>query len=304
MILNQGYLEVGNGHQIYFEEYGKKNGIPVVFLHGGPGAGFSIHHRKIFKLKKHRIIFFDQRGSGKSIPLASIKNNTTSHLIKDLDKLRKHLNINKWYVFGGSWGSTLAILYGIRYPSNCLGFVLRGIFLGTLAEINWFLYEIKKFFPEAYQKFTANIPKKHKIDILKWYYQVFTKGEKEKIYEQAAIWNNFESSCSTLKFQERSNSGQQSVAIAKIEAHYFMNECFIKKNFILHNVYKISDIPCHIIQGRHDVICPPVNAFLLSKNWKASTLKIVEDGSHSGFEDPMFVEIQKSVNDIFIDTTY
>lgn len=304
MIFNQGYLEVGHGHKIYFEEYGKKNGIPILFLHGGPGAGFSFYHRKIFKSKKHRVIFFDQRGSGKSIPLAGIKNNTTSYLINDIEKLRNHLNIKKWYVFGGSWGSTLAILYGIKYPYNCLGFVLRGIFLGTIAEINWFLYDIKNFFPEAYQKFTAHIPKAHKNDILRWYYRIFTKGEKQKIYEQAAIWNNYESSCSTLKYQERTATGQQSVAIAKIEAHYFINECFIKKNCILRNVDKISEIPCHIIQGRHDVICPPINAFMLSNNWKASTLKIVEDGAHSGFEDSMFVEIQKSIQDIFIDSMY
>ncbi len=301
MIFNQGYLEVGHGHKIYFEEFGQIDGIPIIFLHGGPGAGFSVYHRKIFQNKKFRVIFFDQRGSGKSIPFSSIKNNTTLDLINDIERLRIYLKIEKWFIFGGSWGSTLGILYGIKHPSSCLGFVLRGIFLGTKDEINWFLYDIQKFFPEAYHKFTSHIPEKNKNDILKWYHQIFTKSKKEESLKYAAIWNEYESSCSSLKYQERTSFGNQSIAIAKIEAHYFLNECFIEKNFILNNVKKISEIPCHIIQGRHDVICPPFNAYILSNKWKNSKLKIVEDGAHSGFEDPMFIEIQKSVNDIFVD---
>ena len=153
-----GYLEVGDGHRIYYEQYGNPNGIPILFLHGGPGAGFSNSHKSFFDPKAFRVIFFDQRGSGRSVPYAEIKNNNTDSLILDIDKLRKSLNIKQWYLFGGSWGSTLAIMYGIKFPEKCLGFILRGIFLGSVSEIDWFLYDINKFFPEAYYKFISYVP--------------------------------------------------------------------------------------------------------------------------------------------------
>ena len=167
----EGYLDVGNGHKIYYEQYGNPNGKPVLFLHGGPGAGFSNSHKAFFDPKIFRVIFFDQRGSGKSIPYAETKNNNTESLISDIERLRVFLKIDNWYIFGGSWGSTLALLYGINFPQRCLGFILRGIFLGTIDEINWFLYDIRKFFPEAYEKFITNVPLTHRTKILEWFYQ-------------------------------------------------------------------------------------------------------------------------------------
>ncbi len=302
MTFNKGHLKVSNIHKIYYEEFGNPNGIPVLFLHGGPGAGFSSFHRKLFNVKNHRVIFFDQRGSGKSLPLAEVKENNTSELLKDIEKLRKYLGIEKWFIFGGSWGSTLAILYGIKNPNRCLGFILRGIFLGTMTEIDWFLYGMKSFFPEAHRKFTRKIPSNEQSNILNWYYRNLSHSNLEIVYELASKWNSYESSCSTLKYAERKMIGEQSLAIAKIEAHYFINKCFIKEGYILKNVHKVSKIPCEIIQGRHDIICPPVNAYKLSKIWLESSLKIVEEGAHSGFEDCMFKQIQQSINNIIIDT--
>tara|TARA_B100000900_G_C20569510_1_gene712627 strand:- start:1063 stop:1977 length:915 start_codon:yes stop_codon:yes gene_type:complete len=302
LTFNKGHLKVSNIHKIYYEEFGNSNGIPILFLHGGPGAGFSSFHKKLFNVKKHRVIFFDQRGSGKSLPLAELKENNTDKLLNDIEKLRKYLKIEKWFMFGGSWGSTLAMLYGIKNPDRCLGFILRGIFLGTKAEIDWFLYGMKSFFPEAHNNFTRKVPIKEQKNILNWFYKNLNQSNLNNAYELASIWNSYESSCSTLKYIERKISGIQSLAISRIEAHYFVNNCFIKDGHILKNIDKISKIPCHIIQGRHDIICPPVNAFKLSRIWLESSLKIVEEGAHSGFEDCMFKQIQESINYIIIDT--
>ena len=303
MTFNKGHLKVSSIHKLYYEEFGNPDGIPILFLHGGPGAGFSSFHKKLFDAKKHRVIFFDQRGSGKSLPLAELKENNTNELIKDIEKLRKYLKIDKWFIFGGSWGSTLAILYGIANPNCCLGFILRGIFLATKKEIDWFLYGMKSFFPEAYNNFTRKIPLSEQKDVLNWYYKNLNISNFKTVYDLASIWNSYESSCSTLKYAERKMSGEQSLAIARIEAHYFINNCFIRNGFILKNVYKVRKIPCHIIQGRHDIICPPINAYKLSKIWSESILKIVEEGAHSGFEDCMFKQIKESINYIVIDTS-
>jgi len=302
LAFNKGHLEVSNIHKIYYEEFGNPSGMPVLFLHGGPGAGFSFFHRKLFDIKKHRVIFFDQRGSGRSLPPAELRDNNTSELVKDIEKLREFLNIDQWYIFGGSWGSTLAILYGIKHPSRALGFILRGIFLGTKNEINWFLYGMKSFFPEAHNNFIRKIPQKERNNILEWFNKNLNLHNSKNVNDLASIWNSYESSCSTLKYLERKMSGEQSIAIAKIEAHYFINNCFIEDGYILKNIKKISKKPCHIIQGRHDVICPPVCAYKLSKIWENSDLKIVENGAHSGFEDSMFSEISKSINHIIIDS--
>ena len=280
-----GYLDVGHGHKIYYEQYGNPDGKPVLFLHGGPGAGFSASHKSFFDTKIFRVIFFDQRGSGKSIPYGEIENNNTEALILDIERLRKHLKVKQWHIFGGSWGSTLAILYGISFPKRCLGFILRGIFLGTIDEINWFLYDIKKFFPEAHHKFISYIPKEHQNNILKWFYKQLNLKERSVNLEAAAAWAEYENSCSTLKYIERPMSGEKSLAIAKIETHYFVNKCFISDNFIKQNIKKIAHIPAIIVQGRHDVICPPFNALDLSKLWKAASINLIEDAGHSGFED-------------------
>jgi proline iminopeptidase len=255
-----------------------------LFLHGGPGAGFSNSHKAFFDPKIFRVIFFDQRGSGRSIPYAETDNNNTESLISDIERLRVFLKIDNWYLFGGSWGSTLALLYGIYFPQRCLGFILRGIFLGTIDEINWFLYDIRKFFPEAYEKFITHVPLTHRTKILEWFYQQLRINNRSLNLKAASVWAEYENSCSSLEYVERPVSGENALAIAKIETHYFINNCFIKNNFIISNIHKISKIPAVIIQGRHDVICPPFNALYLCKVWDMATIEIVEDAGHSAFE--------------------
>ena len=278
------YLDVGDGHKIYYEQYGNPNGKPVLFLHGGPGAGFSNSHKGFFDPKLFRVIFFDQRGSGKSIPYAEIDNNNTKALLSDIELLRSLLNIDQWYLFGGSWGSTLALLYGIKYPKRCLGFVLRGIFLGSKEEVNWFLYDIKKFFPEAYEKFISYVPLKFKNNILEWFHEQLTVNNRSVNLKAASVWAEYENSCSSLDYVARPISGENALAISKIETHYFMNDCFIPNNFIIDNIKNVSNIPAIIVQGRHDVICPPFKASMLSNAWNAAEIEIVEDAGHSAFE--------------------
>jgi proline iminopeptidase len=280
----KGFLNVENDHKIYYEEYGNPDGKPVLFLHGGPGAGFSNSHKAFFDPKIFRVIFFDQRGSGRSVPYAETDNNNTASLIADIESLRKYLKIDNWYLFGGSWGSTLALLYGIHFPERCLGFILRGIFLGTVDEINWFLYDIRKFFPEAYKKFISYVPTTHRNNILEWFYQQLRTNNKSQNLKTASVWAEYENSCSSLEYVERPVSGENALAIAKIETHYFVNNCFIQDNFIITNIHKIVKIPAVIVQGRHDVICPPYNALKLSSIWDAATIEIVEDAGHSAFE--------------------
>ena len=232
---DSGYLEVGNGHSIYFEQYGNPKGIPILFLHGGPGAGFSNSHKSFFDPNIFRVIFFDQRGSGKSIPYAETNYNNTQLLISDIEDLRKSLKIDKWYLFGGSWGSTLALLYGIEFPNRCMGFILRGIFLGTKIEINWFLYDIKKFFPEAHDKFISSVPQNKRNDILEWFYTQLHSNNRSQNLKAASVWAEYENSCSSLNYSSRPISGEQALAISKIETHYFMNNCFIEANHIIKN---------------------------------------------------------------------
>ena len=280
----EGYLDVENGHKIYYEQYGNPDGKTILFLHGGPGAGFSNSHKAFFDPKIFRVIFFDQRGSGKSIPYAETDHNDTESLIKDIESLRNFLKIDNWYLFGGSWGSTLALLYGISFPQRCLGFILRGIFLGTVDEINWFLYDIRKFFPEAYNKFISYVPITERDNVLEWFHHQLRANNRSLSLKAASVWAEYENSCSSLEYVERPVSGENSLAIAKIETHYFTNNCFIKDNFIISNIHKIAKIPAVIVQGRHDVICPPFNALNLSRIWDAAMIEIVEDAGHSAFE--------------------
>ena len=299
LIFDSGFLRVNSIHNLYYEQYGNPEGKPILFLHGGPGAGCSSFHRNFFNHKKYRVIFLDQRGSGKSTPYGETTDNTTNDLISDIELVRKKLEIDKWFIFGGSWGSTLALLYGIKYPKNCFGFLLRGVFLGTADEINWFLYGMKFFFPEAYEKFTQEIPIKYKKNILNWYHKNLNSNNDKLVRRLASLWNQYEISCSTLKYVDRKISSYESLGIAKIETHFFVNNCFLKKNYILNNLKGILSTPCVIIQGRHDVICPPHNAINLSKKLKNCEIKIIEEGGHSAFEENMFNEVVNSLNTIY-----
>jgi len=287
-----------DSHQIYYEQCGIEDGVAVMFLHGGPGAGCQPAHRRLFDPLKYRSILFDQRGCGRSKPYASIVNNTTQDLVEDIEALRQHLGLDKILLFGGSWGSTLALCYGITYPEHCAGFVLRGIFLGTKPEIDWFLYDMGRFFPEAYKAFTDFLPKPERRDILQAYLKRLTGLSSADAMNAAKAWASYENSCATLAAQQR-GSGEGALAISLIEAHYFDNDCFLPANQILDSLNRISHLPAVIVNGRHDVICPPFTAKALSDKWGAQArLHLIDDAGHSAFESGMLAALLKGLHDV------
>jgi len=274
-----------DGHDLYFEECGKQTGRPILFLHGGPGAGIAPSHRRLFNPDRFRCVLFDQRGSGQSRPFASIESNTTDALIDDIEALRHHLGVDKFILFGGSWGSTLALAYAIAYPEHVESLILRGIFLGTADEVSWFLHDMGRFFPEAHERFISFIPENERDDILTAYYQRLTSNN-PAIYQPAADrWASYETSCSTLRAGSRHMSGTAALSLARIEAHYFRHQCFMPDAHILSNINRIKHLPAHIIQGRHDVICPPFTAQKLALAWgKNARLQMIDEAGHSTFE--------------------
>jgi proline iminopeptidase len=274
-----------DGHDLYFEECGKQTGRPILFLHGGPGAGIAPSHRRLFNPDRFRCVLFDQRGSGQSRPFASIESNTTDALIGDIEALRHHLGVDKFILFGGSWGSTLALAYAIAYPEHVESLILRGIFLGTADEVSWFLHDMGRFFPEAHERFISFIPENERDDILTAYYQRLTSNN-PSIYQPAADrWASYETSCSTLRAGSRHMSGTGALSMARIEAHYFRHQCFMPDAHILSNVDRVKHLPAYIIQGRHDVICPPFTAQKLALAWgKNARLQMIDEAGHSTFE--------------------
>ena len=274
-----------DGHDLYFEECGKQTGRPILFLHGGPGAGIAPSHRRLFNPDRFRCVLFDQRGSGQSRPFASIESNTTDALISDIEALRHHLGVDKFILFGGSWGSTLALAYAIAYPEHVESLILRGIFLGTADEVSWFLHDMGRFFPEAHERFISFIPENERDDVLTAYYQRLISNN-PAIYQPAADrWASYETSCSTLRAGSRHMSGTAALSMARIEAHYFRHQCFMPDAHILSNIDRIEHLPAHIIQGRHDVICPPFTAQKLALAWgKNARLQMIDEAGHSTFE--------------------
>ncbi len=283
-----GFLEVGDGHRLYWEESGNPEGVPVVFLHGGPGAGASPVHRQFFDPAHYRIAIFDQRGAGRSTPLGSLEANTTAHLVADIERLRAHLGVERWIVFGGSWGSTLALAYAENHPERCLGLVLRGIFLGRPAEIEWFLYGIRQLFPEPWREFAHFIPEAERGDLLGAYHRRLVDPDPEVHLPAARRWSVYEGSCSTLApnpaLVADFASDRVALGLARIEAHYFANHLFLPENFLLANVGRIRHIPTVIVQGRYDAVCPAVSADDLHLAWPEAEYHVVADAGHSAFE--------------------
>jgi proline iminopeptidase len=283
-----GTLAAGGGHELYWEQSGNPDGFPVVFLHGGPGAGANPAHRRFFDPDFYRIVILDQRGAGRSRPYAALEENSTWHLVDDIEALRKHLGIDRWMVFGGSWGATLALAYGIKHPDRCAGFVLRGVFLGTAAELDWFLNGIRNVFPEAWRAFTGFLPKAERGDVLEGYYRRLVDQDPKVHLPAAEAWNGYETACSTLlKDQEDANGisgGSRSLAIARIEAHYFKHRMFLDGDYLLGNVDRVRGVPAVIVQGRYDMVCPIVTADRLAQAWPEATYEIVPDAGHSAME--------------------
>jgi proline iminopeptidase len=256
----------------------------VLFLHGGPGGGCLPYHRRFFDPAFWRIILFDQRGAGRSGPNAEITNNTTWHLISDMERLRAHLNVERWLLFGGSWGSTLALAYAQAYPERCLGLVLRGIFLARPQEIDWFMEGMRAVFPEAWRAFAEFLPEAERTDLLGSYYRRLIDPDPAIHLPAAAAWDRYEAACVTLLPAAAPDTGDDaaaSLAIARIEAHYFVNRAFLSDDELLQQVDRIRHLPCTIVQGRYDMVCPPVTADALARAWPEAEYIVVPDAGHS-----------------------
>ena len=301
---NTGFLRVSDVHELYYEESGNPDGKPVVFLHGGPGGGTDPKMRCFFDPKRYRIVLFDQRGSGKSKPAASLVDNTTWHLVEDIETLRKHLGIERWQVFGGSWGSTLALAYAQKHAERCTELVLRGIFLLRRFELEWFYQNdlgAAAMFPDLWQHYLAPLSADERKDCMQSYYKRLTSSDREVLLEAARAWSIWEGALAYMKFNE--NYVKQfadptfAAAFARIECHFFVNGGFLDRpNQLLEDVHKIRHIPAVIVQGRFDVVCPARSAWDLHNAWPESELRIVPDAGHSAFEPGIARELVKATD--------
>ena len=298
---NTGFLKKGK-HKIYYDQCGNPKGKPAIFLHGGPGGGCGSLSRRFFNPKKYRIILFDQRGCGRSKPHTCLEDNTTWHLIEDIESIREILDIKKWLVFGGSWGSTLAIAYAQKHPKNVSQLVLRGIFMLRQKELQWFYqYGASEMYPEAWQGFLKEIPENERDNLIEAYRKIFYGDDEEKKLSAAKAWSKWEASCSFINYNpdavKDSLNAEFALAFALIENHYFVNKGFLdNENQLLENIDIIRNIPAVIIQGRYDVVCPPATAYELHSKWPESELVIAPFSGHSAFEKEITHELIKATN--------
>ncbi len=283
-----GMMDTASPHRIYWETSGNPDGVPVLFVHGGPGSGTSPNQRCFFDPARYRIVLFDQRGSGRSTPHGELADNTTPHLIADMDALRVQLGIDSWLVFGGSWGSTLALAYAEAHPERCRGLVLRGIFLCRTREIDWFLDGIRAFFPEAQRRLEVFIPEAERGDLLAAYHRRLIDPNPAVHQPAAYQWATFEASCSTLlpspELVAAFGRDRTALSLSRIETHYFVHHIFLPDNSLLANLDRIRAIPAIIIQGRYDAVCPIVTADELARAWPEARYVVVPDAGHSAFE--------------------
>ena len=287
---NHGWLSVGDGHEIYYEESGNPSGKPCLFVHGGPGGGASPAARQFFDPDKYRIVLFDQRGCGRSKPHASIEANTTWHLIDDIELIRETLGIDRWLVFGGSWGSTLSLAYAQSHPERVTELVLRGIFLLRAQELQWFYqHGASELYPDAWQHYLAPIPDAERHDLISAFHSRLTSEDPEVRLSAARAWSVWEASTSFLiqneDFMAQLDEPEAALAMARIECHYFVNGGFFESpNQILEAVDRIRHIPCVIVQGRYDVVCPPTTAWDLHEAWPEADFKLIANAGHSAFD--------------------
>ena len=285
---SSGFLSVSDGHQLYWEQSGNPDGVPIILLHGGPGSGTAPIQRQFFDPDYYRIILFDQRGSGRSSPHGCVEHNTIQHLIDDMEKLRNHLSISQWHLFGGSWGSTLALSYAACHANKCKSMILRGIFLLEQDEINWWLYGIKSIFPEAWEQFAHFIPEYERDNLLEGYYQRLMGRDKDVAQNAALHWGLYESACSSLipNYQTITTDEQKAniLALARIECHYFRNHKIIPSESLMTKIDAFRHVPSVIIHGRYDVICPLSTAYRLHQAWPEADYIVVPDGGHSALD--------------------
>lgn len=284
-------LKVSDIHTIHVEESGNPNGKPVIFLHGGPGGGIEPIYRQYFDPKKWRIIIFDQRGCGKSTPSSELIDNTTWDLVDDIEKIRTKLCIDKWTIFGGSWGSTLSLSYAIKHSDRCNALILRGIFMLRKKELSWFYQEGASYiYPDAWEQYLKPIPTEKQSNLIKAYYEILTGNDKKARYEAAKAWSIWEASTSKLIQNKKSlhHFEDENIAdiFARIECHFFINKGFFEYDgWLLDQIDLIRHIPCVIVQGRYDVVCPMITAWELHKKWPEANFHIVQDSGHSMLEE-------------------
>jgi proline iminopeptidase len=283
-----GFLPLSDGHTMYWEQVGNPRGAPVLFLHGGPGAGAGIIHRRFFDPGFWRVVIFDQRGAGRSRPMGGLAANTTPHLVEDIELLRRHLGVEKFLLFGGSWGSTLALAYAQAHPERVAGCVLRGIFLGRRSEVEWFLHGLAAVFPEAHAAFAGHLPEAERGDLLGGYLRRLNDPDPAVHMPAARAWSVYEGSCSTLLPSPETVASfaqdRTSLGLARIEAHYFAHDLFLPEGGLLAHMHRIAHVPADIVQGRYDMVCPPVSAFDLAAAWPSARLTVIPDAGHSALE--------------------
>lgn len=283
-----GFLPLSAGHVMYWEQVGNPRGQPVLFLHGGPGAGAGAVHRRFFDPQHWRVIIFDQRGAGRSRPLGELRDNTTPHLVRDIEVLRQFLGIEDWLLFGGSWGSTLALAYAQEHPDRVLGCVLRGVFLGRRDEVVWFLEGLRRVFPDAWAAFSEHLPPEERGDLLGAYLRRLCDPDPAVHLPAARAWSQYEGSCSTLLPSPETVASfaqdRTALGLARIEAHYFAHDLFLPPEGLLGRMDRLAGIQAEIVQGRYDMVCPATSAFELAAAWPSARLTVIPDAGHSALE--------------------
>lgn len=297
----EGFLDVGSGHELYYEESGNPTGKPVVFLHGGPGGGTTPAMRRFFDPERYRIVLFDQRGAGRSRPHACLDANTTWDLVDDIERLREHLDVPRWQVFGGSWGSTLALAYAQTHPDRVTELVLRGIFTVQAREFDWlYRFGTNQLFPEAWERFVGLIPPGERDDLLFAYHRRLVDEDESTRRKAAVEWSLFEGSTSQLEpsrdVMDAFSEDRMALALARIEVHYFVNRCFMDDGQLLNDMDRIRHIPGVIVHGRYDALCPARNAWDLKAAWPKAELFITPAAGHSAFEPANIHELVRATD--------
>ena len=296
-------LAVEAPHELYLEESGNPDGLPVLVVHCGPGGGCEDYYRQFFDAERFRIILMDQRGAGRSTPLAELKANSTDRLVSDMERVRQFLGIDQWVLFGGSWGSTLSLVYAETYPERVLGLILRGIFLCRPRDIHWFYQEgASRIFPDYWEDFLAPIPEPERDDLVSAYYKRLTSANELEQIQAAKAWSIWEGRCATLhpnaRVVEHFGHPHVAIALARIECHYFMNQAFLEPDQILRDAGRLAGIPGIIVHGRYDMVCPLDNALALSDVWPEADLRIIRDAGHSASEPAIVDTLMHACDDL------
>lgn len=296
-------LAVDPPHDLYIEESGNPDGLPVLVVHGGPGGGCEEYYRRFFDAERYRIILMDQRGAGRSTPLAELEGNTTTRLVEDMERVRELLGVERWVLFGGSWGSTLSLVYAQAHPDRVLGLILRGIFLCRPKDIHWFYQNgANRIFPDYWEDFLGPIPESERGALVEAYYRRLTSSNELEQIQAAKAWSIWEGRCATLhpnpRVVERFGHPHVAIALARIECHYFMNNAFLEPDQILRNARQLAGIPGIIAHGRYDMVCPLDNALALSEVWPEADLRIIRDAGHSASEPAIIDTLMRACDEL------